>query len=83
MSLFARILPALATAVAVVAVLVGMALPASPGAVRLAASGTVLTHSHHWHHSDWDDDDYYDNSHYDHSNNNNGDDGLLVLHDLL
>lgn len=89
MSLFARILPALVTMAAAAAVVVGTALPASTGTVRLA-SGTVAAHWHHWHHWRGDDDDYYysnddrhDHSRYDHNNNDNGDQGLLVLHDLL
>jgi hypothetical protein len=81
MSLFARILPALVTLAAAAAVVVGSALPASSGTVRLA-SGVTLDRCHHWHDSDDNDDnDHYDHSRYDH--NDNGDRGLLVLHDIL
>jgi hypothetical protein len=81
MSLFARILPALVTAAAMVAVPVGMALPASPGAARLAASGEVLTHCHHWHDGDDNDNDQYDQ--YDHDRDDHYDRALIELHDLL
>ena len=80
MSLFARILPALVT-LAAAAVVVGTALPASSGTVRLA-SGTLVDNCHHWHgHDDSDRDD--DGARYEHSRYDHNDRGLIVLHNLL
>lgn len=87
MSLPVRALPvAAASAVAAMAI-AGLALPTSSATVLPTANTSVLASHGHHHDGDWDDDhsrrdhNRIDHNRYDH--NDSGDDGLIVLHDIL
>lgn len=86
-----RTVPAWSIGIAAAAAVVGFGLPASQPAapaVSTVANTTVLAGYHH-HSDDGDDHNHYDHSYQraDHNNNGNtydyGDNGLIVLHDLL
>ena len=78
-----RIVPVLSIGIAAAAV-VGFSLPASQPTVSPVANTTVLAGNyHHHHHGDGDRHNHIDHNRVDHNNNDNGDRGLVVLHDLL
>ncbi|HEY2206504.1 MAG TPA: hypothetical protein VGH99_18735 [Pseudonocardia sp.] len=84
MSLPVRTLSVAFTTAAAAAAIAGLMSPA-PSTAAPAAAGAVLADHHHDHHwwNDGDEINRGDHSRYDHNNSGNGDDGLLVLHDLL